>query len=324
MNILYVYNGYPTDKNPEYCVFTKEQIEQVVKTGKICYDSVFVNAREKGRLEYLRKIPELIRKSRNCDFIHCFHGLMLIVAYFIAPHKKILISFLNNLMYEYGTGKQAMVLRKITQTILRSDRVFVIYKDGKSLQKDNSFYLPNGVDLDIFKPMSKELCKRLIGLDVNTRYILFVSSKNVNRKQKRYDLFKSVLKILKEEYHVDDLEELVLVNRPREEIPYYYNAAELHLMTSEYEGSPNSVKEALACNLSVVSTNVGNVLEMIGDIEGCTVVNTFAAEDIALAVYNILDHKTENDFRCVLNSKRLDSSSKADDLKKIYDKIMGG
>ena len=57
-----------------------------------------------------------------------------------------------------------------------------------------------------------------------------------------------------------------------EHMPLYMNACDLLLLTSMHEGSPNVVKEALACNLPVLSTAVGDVPQRIKGIGGCAIV----------------------------------------------------
>ncbi len=52
-------------------------------------------------------------------------------------------------------------------------------------------------------------------------------------------------------------------------VPVWLNAADVVLITSRQEGSPNVVKEALACNRSVVAVRVGDLVERIGGVEGC-------------------------------------------------------
>jgi glycosyltransferase involved in cell wall biosynthesis len=54
-----------------------------------------------------------------------------------------------------------------------------------------------------------------------------------------------------------------------DEVPIWLNASDVILLTSLHEGSPNIIKEALACNLPVVSLDVGDVRERIQDVEGC-------------------------------------------------------
>jgi len=52
-------------------------------------------------------------------------------------------------------------------------------------------------------------------------------------------------------------------------VPIILNASDLLLLTSFYEGSPNIIKEAMACCLPIVSTTVGDVRATIGNTEGC-------------------------------------------------------
>ena len=58
------------------------------------------------------------------------------------------------------------------------------------------------------------------------------------------------------------------------------------LLTSFSEGSPNVVKEALACNCPVVSTDVGDVKEITKDIESC-IITGFDSKEISKAIVNI-------------------------------------
>ena len=95
------------------------------------------------------------------------------------------------------------------------------------------------------------------------------------RPCKRIDRYSRTLSILRVQYHYTDLEPLVLTNTARSLIPAYINASDLHLLTSDFEGSPNSIKECMACNIPVVSTPVGNVSDMLSDVEGSFVASTF-------------------------------------------------
>jgi glycosyltransferase involved in cell wall biosynthesis len=53
------------------------------------------------------------------------------------------------------------------------------------------------------------------------------------------------------------------------DVPIWLNASNVVLITSLHEGSPNIVKEALACNVPVVSVDVGDVKERTRNIQGC-------------------------------------------------------
>ena len=63
-------------------------------------------------------------------------------------------------------------------------------------------------------------------------------------------------------------------------MPFYHNAADMVLLTSLWEGSPNVIKNAMACNIPIVSTDVGDVREVVGDTEGCFI-TSFHPQDVA-------------------------------------------
>jgi glycosyltransferase involved in cell wall biosynthesis len=69
-----------------------------------------------------------------------------------------------------------------------------------------------------------------------------------------------------------DVELIALNNVPHEDVPLYMNASELVLMTSAFEASPVVIREALACNVPVLSTDVGDARVMLGGIPGCAIV----------------------------------------------------
>jgi len=323
MKILFVTNGYPTLKHPEYCVFTKEQIESVLLLHNDIQSKIyFINAREKGKFEYIRAIPRLFKLVREHDIIHTFHGLSFILVFLLGPRRKIVVSFLNSINNEYG---ESIILSKIliwiTNIMVKKKNITKIFKDRLPTHiADNCYHLPNGVDLTKFYPMPKSKAKSELGLLDNKRYILFVSSKYLNRRQKRYDKFRNIMSKLKQEFN--DVEELVLVGEPRDRINYYYNSAEFHLLTSDFEGSPNSVKEAMACNTPVIATPVGNVPSMLQDVPSCHVSSSFDDEELhALARSLLLEPSFGIDTRSYLILKNLDIKSTSERLYQIYKTI---
>ena len=108
----------------------------------------------------------------------------------------------------------------------------------------------------------------------------------------------------------------------RKKVPYYFAASELHLLVSDFEGSPNSIKEALACNIPVVSTDVGNVRSMFGDIEGCYISETNEPEKIAQIVAKVLNENKKYNSRKYIFEKKLSINQKAMELYTIYCQIM--
>lgn len=318
MKVLFVTNGYPTEKNPEYCIFTKEQVESITASEEISGEIVFINAREEGLSAYLKAIPILRNKLKKVDLVHAFHGLSFLLVFLLAPSKKMIVSFLNSIENEYGEKRYlSKPLVYITKKTIRKTNVYKIFKD--KIPSDflkNSFYLPNGVDTKKFFPIDRHVARKKLGLDPNRKYILFVSSKNQYRPQKRYDRFRAVIDRLKKKSL--DVEELILVNEPRHRIIYYFNAANLHLLTSDFEGSPNSVKEALACNTPVVATASGNVEEMLSGLPGCFVSQNYSIEELADYSEKVLDNSVQLDLHEYIKLKNLGMEGKAKELVNIY------
>lgn len=258
MKILHITNNYPTIKHPIFGIFVKEQIDSLSQTSAKS-DIFFINGKEKGKVEYFRSVIELKRilKLGNYELVHCHHAFSAIIFILTGFTGKIpsIVSFQND-----PDNESLFNLFKIVK---RFTTFWIFKNNSKYVDNVNGFYLPNGVNTDFFRPIDRsEACEKL-GIVATKRYILFVSSNRI-RKQKRYDRFQFIISELKK--WDKNIEALKLVNVERSLVPYYFNAASLHLLTSDFEGSPNSVKEAMSCNTPVVSTNVGNVKELLENV----------------------------------------------------------
>lgn len=124
------------------------------------------------------------------------------------------------------------------------------------LGRQDSIIVPSGIDLDLFHPITRSEAREHIGWDVDGANVLFPYSPYYKRKNHplAINVVNEVELILGENVNLRSIERI-----PHDEMPYYINAADAVLLTSKYEGSPNAVKEALACNVPVVSTDVGDV-----------------------------------------------------------------
>ena len=275
MRILHITNNFPTLNFPIFGIFIKEQIESLNKLGA-ANEVFFINSREEGKGAYLRSLWKLHRllKQNRYDIIHCHHSFSGVI--FLLSGRwyktKRLLSYQSDPRNEGG-----LLLFRILYLLF--DKI-ILKNKPKDANKSKIVYLPNGVNTRFFVPMDKNQCKEKLGLDKSKRYVLFMDSYN-RRPCKRIDRYSKTLSILREEYHHSDLEPLVLTNTARSLIPAYINAADLHLLTSDFEGSPNSVKECLACNIPVVSTPVGNVGDLLDKVKGSYVAKSFDPGELA-------------------------------------------
>jgi len=327
MRVLALTNGWPTNRFPEFCVFNQRQVEDIRKQG-VTVDLEFVNARENGKIAYLQRLPGLARKARGYDVVHCFHGLSFLLARLSLVRRPLVVSFLNAIDNEYIDLPNLLRPHaiRITRRLVTAPGApyGVIVKDrippeleGRPLVR----YLPNGIDMDFFQPGDRLEARRRLGLDPQGLYLLFVSSKDLHRPQKRFDRFSEVLDACRAANPGRTVEAITLVSAPGEVVRQSYQAADVHVLTSDFEGSPNSVKEAMACALPVVSTDVGNVAAMAGGgLAAARVLPEFSVDEFMLSISEVLAQGPEArlQLRESIVAQGLDGGTVAKRIVELY------
>lgn len=238
-------------------------LEQIKSLGKLCDSDLFVY-KTGGLAMYVMAVFKFLFKVDvdKCDVIHVHFSRSFLVC--MLCRKPTVVSFMGTDVI--GNS----LINKIIYKIINYFKVHKIYKSQKMVLKKDSYVhiVPNGVDFDKFFPMEKSLAREKLNLNNDITYILFLS--NPNRPEKNYEIAKKSFEIFQNS-HKGKCQLLVIFNISHELIPYYINSSDVLLLTSEYEGSPNVIKEALACNVPIVSTDVGDVKEMLFGINGCYV-----------------------------------------------------
>jgi glycosyltransferase involved in cell wall biosynthesis len=189
--------------------------------------------------------------------------------------------------------------------------------------KTKAYILPNGVDMMKFRLMPKIEARRLLSWDADLVIILFIgSSLPDNDVYKNQELAEAASAIIKVERDNTVLEKIRDV--PHAMMTIYLNAADALIVTSLKEGSPNIVKEAMACNLPVVTVKCGDVSQRLKHVYPSRVVNSYDPRPIASAVMDILKSKSRSNGREELRKQNLDSESVAKSLIKIYNVAVNG
>lgn len=246
-------------------VFRKEQGESLKEFAPVEYFNI-----EKGGISgYIKSWIALKKriKEHKYDLIHAHYGLSG-MACVLQRKIPVVITF-------HGSDIWIPSIRLISliASHLSAWNIFISKKlreYAKGFRKKRSSIIPCGINLDVFFPMNKDEAKRIMNLNENDRYVLFSGS--FNNKIKNYPLAKEVVDQLK---NVNLIE---LKDFSKAQVNNLMNACDGLLVTSFYESGPLVVKEAMACNLPIVSTDVGDVKSVVGDTENCYIVDSYLPE----------------------------------------------
>jgi len=204
-------------------------------------------------------------------------------------------------------------------------KYFANYKWSKTIVKsedmkirlglNNAIILPNGVDLNLFRPLDKKECRQKLGWEWGKKYLLFVS--NSDREEKNIALTQTRINRIK----INPVELKVVYNIEHSQMLIYLDASNVLILTSKWEGSPNIVKEAMACNIPVVATEVGDIKYLFGDSEGYYYTDP-DPDKLAEKINYILNNEIEpNGCQSIIDLK-LDSESVANKLIQLYQEVL--
>lgn len=258
MKILFVCSGNRIGVSP----IIRNQGDSLMREG---FEIVYYTIKGKGFRGYLSNVIPLKNylKENNFDFVHAHFSLTAFVVS-LAGAKPLVVSLMgsdvkSSFFYKFLIRAFAFLFSWKT-IIVKSQDMY------DSLGIKRAKIIPNGVNIERFKVLNKLECQDKLGWDKAKKHILFPA--NSERREKNYQLALDAISILQN----PQLEIHSLNNVANEEMPIWYNAADIVLLTSLWEGSPNAIKEAMACCRPIVCTNVGDVAWLLEGVDNCHVV----------------------------------------------------
>jgi teichuronic acid biosynthesis glycosyltransferase TuaC len=256
--VLVVTNMYPDAEHPHFGTFVQEQVEGLRARG-LDVDVLIVGGKRQ-KMSYVQGLPRFWRRLRAhpYDLIHAHYVFSGIIAR-MQLRYPLVVSFHGAAEMDGWVGLLCRALAPLAEAVT------VTSEQHKALLgRRDAFVVPCGADLDLFVPMPKEQARRTLGLPSDRRLVLFAA---IVRREKRLDVVQGAVELLR---HADQQVELVLAtNVPHQRMPLFMNACDVLALASDSEGSPVVVKEAMACNLPIVSVDVGDVAQVIAGTEGC-------------------------------------------------------
>ena len=328
--VFMVVPGHFADGKPQYSPFVQSQMAALRESGVTVHLGLFT-----GRINPLevirdvRRLKEAFRRS-GAELIHAQYGtITALAASYIAGSVPLIISLGGSdilgipvpgmhwrLRGALGKRFSLRAGAHATAIIVKSQNLFNALP--AHLQK-KTHIVPNGVNTAVFTPLPKEACRSKLGWKAEERIVvLYAGGGGDHRYIKNMPLAEAAVRLAERETGPIRFE--VFHGYPHAAVAELLNAADMLLMTSLHEGSPNIVKEAMACNLPVVAVPCGDVAERL---EGVTPggVYPYDAAELAKGIIAVMTAGRRSNGREQLESQGLTAASVTRKLISLYSSL---
>jgi glycosyltransferase involved in cell wall biosynthesis len=216
--------------------------------------------------EYV-KLRRVIGQAKP-DIIHARYGTMTAALCALTGVKNLVITYAgSDLNQTTGSISRRWLGFLLSQVAaLKAKKIICVSEPLREKlwwKRGSAMVLPDGVDLSLFQPINRDEARNRLGWNLSECIVLFNAGKDPVVKGEK--LAEAVVSVVR---HLIGPIRLVKLHGDVDPVlmPFHYNAADCLLLASKSEGSPNVVKEAMACNLPVVSVNVGDVQERLAKV----------------------------------------------------------
>lgn len=234
-----------------------------------------------------------------------------------------------------GRGYLGKFLQEMPKILNLSDGIITVSECSKKdilkffpIDKNKVFVTPLAAD-DKYKPLDKEQCKDVLSknYNINKPFILYIGGFSPRKNVKSLIIaFSKICKNLKEEYNLvivgsnkDDgnilkelsidlsVEALVKFTGfvPEELLPILYNACDVFVYPSLYEGFGLPPLEAMSCGTPVITSDISSIPEVVGD--GGILIDPFNTDVLINSLEYILN---DENIKKALSAKALKRASK--------------
>lgn len=291
--------------------FVSEQAEAIQREGNEIDYFLVEGKGLKSYYEARRALKTKIEKFLP-DVIHAHYGLCGITA---CSQKRIpVVTTFHN-----GETLSAFVnLISSLYSLKASHVVYVaqhIYDKCYFKRKDRFCIQPCGVNLEDYELKPKDAVREQLGMLSDKKYILFGGA--FDNLRKNYPLLKDGLELLKR----DDVEVLEMKGLSRNQVANLMCACDLFCLPTKSEGSPQALKEAMACNCPIVATDVADIKYLLGDLPGHYIC-TFEPENVAQQVGKALAFGGRTEGRNRVLELGLTNGLVAKRLSSIYSSLI--
>jgi glycosyltransferase involved in cell wall biosynthesis len=303
LRVLWVARG---NGNGAFKAVVKNQFDSLGELKGIAFFSLVLEGN--GVALYLKNFSRIRTtvKRNEIDIIHAHYSFTAFICAltFSAP---VVVSLMGSDVIANKWRRRIIVLFSRLlwkKVIVKTEQMKIM------IGLEEAEVLPNGVDMTFYTPLDSKMTKEKLGWLPQKFHIVFPSDSS--RKEKNFQLLNHAVSIVNQPL----LEVHEMKGLDKSQVREYYAAADVVVMTSLREGSPNAIKEALSMDKCVISTNVGDVKDLIDGVEGAWVVS-FDSTELAARISSVIALKDpKSNGRKAM--ERLSSPRVASRLEAIY------
>lgn len=308
MNVLIVHSGNVAAQSSDY-TFVREQGDALRELGVNVFYFAVKGKGLKGYIASLTRLKESIRDN-SIDLVHAHYGFSGALAV-LQRKVPVVITFHN--------GETLSFKGKLISSVaawLSKYNIFVAQHIHDKLFKVPKEYsiIPCGIDLKLLPIVDKEQAMNNMRLRTDVPNILFGGS--FSNARKNYPLAKQAIDLLPYEVNLVEMKGF-----SRTEVDQLLCGCDLFLMPTKSEGSPQVIKEAMACNCPIVATGVADIPTLLSNVSQCFITG-FDANEIAERVDSIIKSKQRSNGREIVVSMNLDNPLVAQRIITIYEKVL--
>ena len=323
MKVLFVCSG--NNNKIGIAPFIKQQGDSLIKSG---VDVDYFPIVGRGVWGYLKASGDLrnhLRKNKY-DLIHAHFALSGWAAVLAAGRIPVVLSLMGDDAYGVYIGVDVVRISSRIYTLLTwciQPFVKAIISKSQNIEKyvflkSKSYIIPNGIDIGQFRPRPE--INKSEHFSENKRIVLFLGNKGEIRKN--YPLVEAAVNMM-------NFPNVELVNPypvKHADVPALLSVADVLAVPSLMEGSPNVVKEAMACNCPIVATDIGDVKWVIGETQGCYVssfnVHEFSAKLRLALQFAATTGRTDGKVRLIKLGLKEDCIAKR--VIEVYNAVLNG
>jgi glycosyltransferase involved in cell wall biosynthesis len=258
VRVQVVTHMWPSESHPESGVFVRDQVEALRRKPEL---DVELRQFPRGAPSYLRAAWALWRSRSNSGFdvVHAHYGLSGWSA-LASRGRTLVVTFHGTDLRHPVVGPMSRLLvRLVSLPAVVSASLARAGVPGAGSRRAVAV-LPCGVELGRLRPLDRRQARSRLGLDPERSYLLFPA--DPARPVKRHDRARELAA------RIPNAELLTLDSVPPTDVPFWINASNAVLVTSDHEGFGLAVLEALACEVPVLATPVGIAPLVLRGLEG--------------------------------------------------------